>query len=262
MGDNPSNEKTANNGFRLKKSAHQLNQPTVGSPRHSTSSTSSQDNQDPYIGFHVHQPAPDDMDNVGDSRKRRAMLMNHPDESIANTLRDANDPRRQRQKGRDELDDTSTQKHTPSFPVNGHSSEFSSVSASDDAERDHLSSDLGFTDDEETGLAKKELGESKRKRRKHTRLDKRVARSASIPKQERSSADKSVIKALITNALLIASWYAFSLSISIVGFHWLFNNYIEQLTSPSTTNGCSHQNISTSNSHSSRHACTCLYNLL
>lgn len=262
MGDNPSYDKTANDGFQPKRSADQLTQPTVGSPRHSTSSTSSQDNQDPYIGSHVHQPAPDDMDSVGDARKRRAMLMNHPNETIADTLRDANDPRRQRRKQRDELDDTSTQKHTASFPDNGHSSEFSSVSASDDAERDHLSSDLGFTDDEETGLAKKELGESKRKRRKHTRLDRRVAGSASIPKQERSSADKSVIKALITNALLIASWYAFSLSISIVGFHWLFKNYIEQLTSPSTTNGCSHQNISTSNSHSSRHACTCLYNLL
>lgn len=156
--------------------------------------------------------------------------MNHPNESIADTLRDANDPRRQRRKRRDELDDTSTQKHTASFPDNGHSSDLSCASATGDAEQDHLSSDLGSTDDEEVGLARKELGERKRKRTEHTHLDKRIAGSTSVPKQKRSSADKSVIKALITNALLIASWYVFSLSISIVSLHWLFNSYLKQLT--------------------------------
>lgn len=153
--------------------------------------------------------------------------MNHPNESIADTLRDAKDLRRQRRKRWDELDDTSMQKHTASFPENGHSFELSSASGTDDAGQDHLSSDLGSTDDEEVGLERKELGEREWKRRKHAHLDKRVAGSTNVPEQKRSSADKSVTKALITNALLIASWYAFSLSISIVSLHWLFKNYIQ-----------------------------------
>lgn len=226
MDDDPSYDRTAKDGLPPKRSPDQFPQPTVACPRLSTSSTSSKDSQDPCIDSHVHSPAPDDMDSVGDARKRRAELMSHPNESTADTLRDSNDPRRQRRKRRDELDDTRTQKHTTRFPDDGPSSETSSVSTSDDAERDQLSSDLGFTDDEETGLAKKELGERKQKRTKHTQMDERVAGSTIIPKQERSSADKNVIKALITNALLIASWYAFSLSISIVGLHSLINWYV------------------------------------
>jgi len=216
MDHNTSCHKTETDGYQSKRSAHQFPQPTISSPRPSTSSTSSQDSQDPYIGSHVHPPASDGMDSVGDARRRRAMLKNHPNGGIVDTLQDEKDPRRQRRKKRDQSDDTSTQKHTASFPDDGHSSEFSSTSARDDTDVDHLSSDPGFTDDEEVGLAKKELGERKRKKRKHIQLDERVAGSACVSKQERLSADKSVLKALIMNALLIASWYAFSLSISIV----------------------------------------------
>ena len=220
MNDNPPHGKKESNGCQQERPVDQFPQPTISSPRLSSSTASSQDSQERYLGAHVHPPAPD-MDSAGDARRRRAMLMKHPNGSIVDTLRDMNTSRRQRRKRGNDMDNANTQRDMANLLDDGHSSEYSSVSTSDDVELDHLSSEQGSTDDEETGLTKKDLGKRKRKRRKHTQLGVRVAGTASVTKQERSSADKNVMKALIMNALLIASWYAFSLSISIVSPAWL-----------------------------------------
>lgn len=144
------------------------------------------------------------------------MLMNHPNGSIADTLRSTKDPRRHRRKEGDELADANGHKRTPDINEDGQHSEFSLASTSDDVELDHLSSDSGLTDDEETGLTKENRGKRKRKRNKHAQLDERIAEMPGTLKGVRSAADKNVMKALIMNGLLIASWYTFSLSISIV----------------------------------------------
>ena len=99
-------------------------------------------------------------------------------------------------------------------------SDFSSMSTSDEYELGRMPADDIGTDDEETGLTKKTKERRKRKRRKATRLDERVAGTVKTSKQEQKVADWNVLKAMFINVLLIASWYLFSLSISIVST-WL-----------------------------------------
>ena len=89
-------------------------------------------------------------------------------------------------------------------------------STSDDVELDKLHADEQFSDDEEMGLTRQDRRKKRRRKVKNTMLDERVSGS-SKPRTEQSSADKNVLKASIINVLLIASWYCFSLSISIVG---------------------------------------------
>lgn len=121
-------------------------------------------------------------------------------------------------------------------------SDFSPQSTIDDVELHQLNSEGedGLTDDEETGLTKKDNRHRKR-RRKHTLQDDDIGGKTKLVNQEKFSADRSVLKALLINTLLIASWYLFSLSISIVG-HVLSSVCLSELIqSSSTTNGCSHQ---------------------
>ena len=127
-------------------------------------------------------------------------------------------------------------------------SEFSSTSTGDEFELGRLPKEDVFTDDEETGLTKKAKEHRKRRRRKTTRLDERIAGSVKTSKQEQKVADWNVLKAMIINVLLIASWYLFSLSISIVSRRLLYaGNHTKQCCS--TISGCLLKNISTSNSH-------------
>ena len=216
MDNDGSNGKRTFDGPQQKVPVHQVSKPTISSPRSSSSTASSEESCDPQLVAHVHPPAPDMDSSALDARRRRAMLMDHPNGSIAETLLDAKNPRRHRRKQGKGTDDSSTRHHPVSPPDDAHSSVFSSISASDDMELDHLSSGEGSTDDEETGLTKRDSSKRKRKRRKHIRLDERVSGTPDVTEQERASANKSIIKALIMNSLLIASWYAFSLSISIV----------------------------------------------
>lgn len=93
----------------------------------------------------------------------------------------------------------------------------SDPSTSDDVELEPLHSEDGSTDDEETGLTKEDRSHRKRRRRKTQRLDERVVSSIKPPSdQEQKAADRNFLRAMILNVLLIASWYFFSLSISIV----------------------------------------------
>ena len=98
----------------------------------------------------------------------------------------------------------------------GDGSDFSLTSTSDDVELEHFPSENELSDEEDIKPRKNGSGRRKRRRR-HQRMDENGTSSCDTTRQERVSADRTVIKALLINALLIAAWYAFSLSISIVG---------------------------------------------
>jgi solute carrier family 35 protein C2 len=90
------------------------------------------------------------------------------------------------------------------------------LSTSDDVHLGTLSDDEGLQDDEETGLTGKDKKRRRGSRRRNTLLDQRVAGEVKITAEERREADQSVVRSSLINMLLIALWYLFSLSISIV----------------------------------------------
>jgi solute carrier family 35 protein C2 len=84
----------------------------------------------------------------------------------------------------------------------------------------------GFTDedlhdDEETGLTGKDRRRKKRKKRRNQLLDQRVV-SDDISPEEKKEADRSVVKSLLINGVLIGLWYFFSLLISLYN-KWMFS---------------------------------------
>lgn len=93
------------------------------------------------------------------------------------------------------------------------------MSTSDDVELDDLSEEDNLQDDEETGLTGDGRNRRKRKKRRNTLLNQRVAGDVLITAEEKKEADQNVIKKSLINGLLIALWYIFSLSISIVSLH-------------------------------------------
>ena len=235
--------------------------PTISSPQLSSSSGSSLDSQHSKLFAHVDSFTPPEMDSAGDARRRKALLMKHANGSIADTLQAKSNPRRQRRKATNGSRDLSGRKHTTHSSDDGESSDFSSRTASDDVELRNMSSDLDFTEDEEAGLAKKDVGRRKRRRRRNTLLKDRVIGAPSVSKQEHDSADRSVIRALLINALLIASWYAFSLSISIVSPPAPLVISAAVNAAFSTTSGCFQRSFLTSVFLFSPPACICWSNL-
>ena len=156
---------------------------------------------------------PSDMDSSGDAyRRRRAQMMAGLENGDAMRQNRKNRSRRKGRHASDAVDD----KHTVYSSDDGHISDFSSPSTSDDVELSHMMSGDALTDDEETGLTSKDKEHRKRKRRRHTRVDGRIAGVPKSSKEEQKAADRNVVKAMIINVLLIISWYIFSLSISIV----------------------------------------------
>lgn len=77
-------------------------------------------------------------------------------------------------------------------------------------------SDEDLHDDEETGLTGKDKRRKQKKRRRNTRLDQRIVPDQDISPDEQKEADKTVLKRLMVNGVLILMWYFFSLSISLV----------------------------------------------
>ena len=181
------------------------------------------------------------MDGVGDGyRRRRAQLIAGLENGHARSQERRKPPQPQ-------------DRDTSGIPDEGRNhmayssddgSEFSSMSTGDEFELSRLPEEDVFTDDEETGLTRKTKEHRKRRRRKARRLDERIAGTVKTSKQEQKVADWNVLKAVIINVLLIASWYLFSLSISIVS-HWLLctRNHTKQCCS--TISGCFRRNIST-----------------
>ena len=94
--------------------------------------------------------------------------------------------------------------------------DYPSRSGGDDIEMEEIDDEEGLSDDEETGLTKIDKRRRKRRRRTTTDLDARIGGSAMTADQEQKLADKAVWRALVINVILIASWYFFSLSLSIV----------------------------------------------
>ena len=83
---------------------------------------------------------------------------------------------------------------------------------------DFLSSDDDLHDDEETGLTVKQRRQRRRRRHQRQQLDARIAggKAARHIMGGLGMADRTVIKRLLVNAILISLWYFFSLAISIV----------------------------------------------
>lgn len=168
------------------------------------------------IASYVHPPTPD-MDGSADGHRRRRGLLAGKNEN-------------------DGVDGKARGKHRSRRPCKGscsgnagveseqeayssdedHVSDFSSRSNSDDVELHRIASEDGLTDDEETGLTREDKRNRKRRKKKNTLLDQRIIGTGKVSKQDGNSADKNVLRASLINALLIASWYLFSLSISIV----------------------------------------------
>lgn len=175
--------------------------------RHSSSSSSPSSSQ----GFagqdsYVHPLTPE-MDGSADRRRRRRTLVGDEEESGDGNARPKyRSQRRRKGSSRD-----------PHGADSDESSEFSSRSTSEDVELHHIATEDERTDDEETGLAKKDNKNRKRRQRKNTLLDQRIIRDGKTSKPDTAnSADRSVLWASFVNTLLIGSWYFFSLSISIV----------------------------------------------
>lgn len=183
-------------------------------PRRSVSSVSSLDSQDSPLGTDADDCPPSDMEGVGDAyRRRRAQLMAGLENGSAKGKRHGKKhTRRQHRSGLRTSDD----KQSAYSSDDGHGSDFSSMSTSDDVELSQIASGDALTDDEETGLTRKDKEHRKRKRRRNARLDGRVAGNVKNSKKEQRDADRNLLTAMIINVLLILAWYLFSLSISIV----------------------------------------------
>jgi solute carrier family 35 protein C2 len=102
-------------------------------------------------------------------------------------------------------------------------------STSEDLEMENFTDD-GLQDDEETGLTGKHKGKRKEKKRRNTLLDHRIASDSMISDEEKKQADQNVFRAGIVNAILIALWYVFSLSISIVSVSIVYVFHARLLT--------------------------------
>lgn len=115
------------------------------------------------------------------------------------------------------FEDGRADKYTrPPRTAEGHDSDFSSNSASDEVEMEQmLSDDSASEDDEETGLTQKKRKRRRGRRKQMTDLDSRIG-GTDTANQGNKRADRKVLTSLFINALLIGSWYLFSLSISIV----------------------------------------------
>ena len=106
--------------------------------------------------------------------------------------------------------------HKPSSASDDGSDRSSgSGTTSEEAELGDGESDDEFPD-EETGLTGKERRQRRRRDRKNSQLDARIAGKIGGAAYETKVADQTVLRRVLTNAVLIGLWYLFSLSISLV----------------------------------------------
>ena len=104
-------------------------------------------------------------------------------------------------------------------------------------ELDPIGSD-GEEVDEETGLTGKERQKYLQRKRRQDALEARIGGAHTLSVDDRKAADRNVMRKSVINAMLIAAWYVFSLSISLVRSSLC--PALHKLTlPPSTTNGCS-----------------------
>ena len=193
-------------------SATRFPAPTLNT-RPSPSPTSSHDSEHSALdaAARVHSSTPD-MDGPDGYVRRRPLLMENEDPRPGSKSEKGSRSHRHRRKNSQGLVDGDQ----PYSSDDGHSSVYSTHSTSEDVEMEPLASDDALTDDEETGLTGKDKRKRKRRRTLNTKLDERVAGSSGVTPSGWSLADRNVIKASLINILLIASWYFFSVSISVV----------------------------------------------
>ncbi|KAL8908412.1 MAG: hypothetical protein Q9207_000831 [Kuettlingeria erythrocarpa] len=153
--------------------------------------------------------------------RRRPLLMDH-EEPPPGTRSDTRTRSRRHQRKVSEAPGEGEHKHALHSSDDGHGSDYSTPSTSEDVEMEHMPSDEALTDDEEAALTKKDKRKRKRRRTLNTKLDERVAGSLGASASRWSLADRNVIKASLVNAMLIASWYLFSVSISVYN-QWMFS---------------------------------------
>lgn len=156
-----------------------------------------------------------DMDSAGDGyRRRRAQLMDRlGNRGVGSKTSGKKHVHRHRNASRGPDEEN---KQLVYSSDEDHGSDFSSRTTSEDFELDRLAAEHPFSDDEETGMTKKDKRRRKRRRRKAVRLDERFAGHVKASKPNKKFTNREIYKAWLINALLVASWYAFSLSISIV----------------------------------------------
>lgn len=112
------------------------------------------------------------------------------------------------------------------------------LSPSDDVLERMSEEDDEILDDEETGLTAADKGKRQGRRRRNTLLDERIAASeVKITAEEQKLADQSVFRQSLINGFLIALWYFFSLTISLVSMSVYFLK-ISANDISSITNGC------------------------
>lgn len=156
-----------------------------------------------------------DMDRAGDGyRRRRAQLMDGLENGGSRRKRSSKKHIRGHRNASGAPDEENKQLVYSSDE--GLWSDFSSRTTSEDFELDHLTAEDPFSDDEETGMTKRDKRHKKRRRRKAIRMDERFAGNVKAPRPNKKFIYSEIYKAWLINALLVASWYAFSLSISIV----------------------------------------------
>ena len=92
-----------------------------------------------------------------------------------------------------------------------------SGSMTDDFEMDDIDNGHALDDDEETGLTSNLRRQRTRRKRRNTQLDSRVApEEVSMKQAEDRLTNRKVWTVILINTLLIALWYSFSISISVV----------------------------------------------
>ncbi|KAI4177268.1 MAG: hypothetical protein LQ348_005861 [Seirophora lacunosa] len=195
--------------------------PTLSNPTSLSSTLSNNSDRSALdAATHVHPPTPD-MDGADGYVRRRPLLMENEDLPPGAKADKRSRSRRHRRKlsqGPGEGEN----RHLGYSSDDGHSSTFSTPSASEDVEMERMLSDEALTDDEEAGLTRTDKRKRKRRKTINTKLDERVAGSIGASTSRWSLADRNVIKASLVNALLIASWYLFSVSISVYN-QWMFS---------------------------------------
>lgn len=95
-------------------------------------------------------------------------------------------------------------------------SESSSMTGSEDFEMDDINSGHDFEDDEETGLTSNQRYQRTRRKRRNTQMDERIAPDVDMKKEEERLTNRTVWTTILINTVLIALWYLFSISISVV----------------------------------------------
>lgn len=129
-------------------------------------------------------------------------------------------PTEQREESPRIVSDGAGYKREEQKPLNGEDADASDLSSiAESMEMDCMSTDDDLHDDEETGLTAKQRRKQRRRRRRQRRqLDARIAdvKASRNDVFSLGLAERSVLRRLLVNGVLILSWYFFSLSISIV----------------------------------------------